>query len=136
MIQKKIFFVFYPTHCNLVKKNFLTNGIRFAIPPKGTDYSNILTEFELLYKSTLNLSMASEERDRFKTKSKGITLPSLKIFSGNCKLENNLSVEEINLLIVLMTNKNIIIQKDGKDDIVVITDREKYLENINSFSKT
>lgn len=53
-----------------------------------------MREFELLYKSTLDLSLASEERDRFKTKSKGMTLSSLKLFSCNCKLENNLSAKK------------------------------------------
>ena len=40
---------------------------------------------------------------------------------------NNLSREKINLLKALMRNKNII-QKAGKDNTIVITNEEKYIE--------
>ena len=71
----------------------LFKGLRFAIPPKQIDHSNFITEFELLYRSTLDLSMTAEEKDRFKTKLKDIALSSFKRFSGNCKFENKLSAE-------------------------------------------
>ena len=53
-----------------------------------------------------------------------------KLFNENCKFENNISAEEINLLKALMKNKSIIIQKADKGHTVVITDTEKYIENI------
>ena len=62
------------------------------------DYSNFKTKFELSYRSTLDLYMSTEERERFKTKLKDIVLSSFKLFSDNCKFENNLFAEEINLL--------------------------------------
>ena len=40
---------------------------------------------------------------------------------------NNLSREKINLLKALMRNKNII-QKAGKDNTIVITNEDKYIE--------
>ena len=55
-----------------------------------------MIEFELLYRSTLDSSMTSKERDRFKTRL--TVLPSFKPFSDNCKFENNLSAEELNSL--------------------------------------
>ena len=82
-----------------------------------------MTEFELLYRSTVT----TEEKDRFKTKLKDIALSSFKLFSDNCKFENNLSAEEINSLKALMRNKDII-QKADKGNTVVITDKEKYIE--------
>ena len=75
-----------------------------------------MTEFELLYRSTLDFSMATEEKDRFKNKLKDIALSSFKFFSDNCKFENNLSAEEINSLKALMRIKNIIIQKADKSN--------------------
>ena len=72
--------------------------------------------------------MATEEKDRFKTKLKDIALPSFKLFSDNCKFENNLSAEEINSLKALMRNKDIIIQKADKSNTVVINDKDKYIE--------
>ena len=111
-------------------KDLLSKGLRFAIPPKQIDYSNFMTEFELLYRSTLDLSMTTEEKDRFKTKLKDIALSSFKLFSDNCKFENNLSAEEINSLKALMRNKDII-KKADKGNTVVITDKDKYIEGVN-----
>ena len=90
-----------------------------------------MTEFELLYRRTLDLSMTSEERDCFKTKLKDIALSSFKLFNDNCKFENNLPAEEVNLLKVLMGNKNIIPEVD-EGNIIVITDQKKYYEGVKS----
>ena len=79
-------------------KDLLSKGLDFAIPPKPIDYSNLLKEFELLYRSTLDLSTATEKKDSFRAKLKDIGLSSFKLFSDNVKFENNLSAEEINTL--------------------------------------
>ena len=107
-------------------KDLFSKGLRFAIPPKQIDYSNFMTEFELLYRSTLDLSMTTEEKDRFKTKLKDIALSSFKLFSDNCKFEYNLSAEEINSLKALMRNKDIMIKKADKDNTVVIANKDIY----------
>ena len=104
-------------------KDLLSKGLRFAIPPKQIDFSNFMTEFELLYIYLWQL----KKKDSFKTKLKDIVLSSFKFFSDNCKSENNLSAEEINSLKALMRNKDII-QKADKGNTVVITDKEKYIE--------
>ena len=91
-----------------------------------------MTKFELLYRSTLGLFMTFEERIRFTTKLKDMSLSSFKLFSDNFKFENNLSAEEINSLKALMRNKNTTIQKDDKGNTVVITDKEKYIEGVKS----
>ena len=124
---EKVIFNFSSYELSSSDKDLLSKGIRFAIPPKQIDYSNFMTEFELLYRSTLDLSMTTEEKDRFKTKLKDIALSSFKLFSDNCKFEYNLSAEEINSLKALMRNKDII-QKADKGNTVVITDKEKYIE--------
>ena len=111
-------------------KDLLSKGLCFTIRPKQIDYSNFMTKFELLYRSTLDLSMTTEEKDRFRTKLKDIALSSFKLFSDSCKFENNLSAEEINLLKALMRNKDIIIQKADKGNTVVITDKGKYVEGV------
>ena len=66
-----------------------------------------MTEFELLYRNTLDLSMTTEEKDRFKTKLKDIALSSFRLFNENCEFENNLSAKEINPLKSLLINKNV-----------------------------
>ena len=128
---EKVIFNFSSYKLSSSDKDLLSKGLRFAIPPKQIDYSNFMTEFELLYRSTLDLSMTTEEKDRFKTKLKDIALSSFKLFSDNCKFESNLSAEEINSLKALMRNKDIIIQKADKGNTVVITDKDKYIEGVN-----
>ena len=90
-------------------KDLLSKELRFAIPPKQIDYSNFMTEFELLYRNTLDLSMTTEEKDRFKTKLKDIALSPFRLSNENCEFENNLSAKEINPLKSLLINKNVII---------------------------
>ena len=87
-----------------------------------------MTEFELLYKITLDLSVTAREKDSFKTKLKDITLSSFKLFSDYCKVEINLSVEEVNSLKALMRNKNIIIQKTDKANTAGILIKKNILK--------
>ena len=42
-------------------KDLLSNRLYFAIPPMQIDYLNFMTEFDLLYRNTLDLSMTSEK---------------------------------------------------------------------------
>ena len=120
MVQR-LFLIFLSNELSSSDRDLLSKGLRFAIPLKQTDYSNFMTKFELLYRSTLDLPMVTKEKDHFKTKIKDTAVSS---FNGNGKFENNLSAEEINLLKALMRNKNIT-QKADKGNIVVITDKEK-----------
>ena len=91
-----------------------------------------MTEFDLLYRRTLDFSVISEERHRFEIKLKDIALLSFKIFKENYKIEINISAEEINLLKALMGNKNIIIKKANKSNTVEITDKEKSIEGVKN----
>ena len=102
---EKVIFNFSSYKLSSSNKDLFSKRLCFAIPPKQIDYSNFMTEFELLYRSTLDLSMTTEEKDRLKTKLKDITLSSFKLFSDNCKYENTPSAEEINSLIAFMRNK-------------------------------
>ena len=74
--------------------------------------------------------MTTEEKDRFKTKLKGIPLSYFKLFSDNFKFENNLSAGGINSLKAPMRNKDITTQKPDKGNTVVITDQGKYNEGV------
>ena len=76
---EKVIFNFSSYELPSSDKDLLSKGLRFAIPPKQIDYFNFITEFELLYRSALDLSMTTEEKDRFETKLKYIGLPSFKL---------------------------------------------------------
>ena len=75
------------------EKHFLSKGLRFAIPPRQIEYSSYSAEYELLYRSTTDLSI-TEDKERFKAKLKDIALSSYKLLNYNCKYENNVSSEE------------------------------------------
>ena len=62
MIQKRLFLFFLSYRLCSSDKDLLSKGLCFAIPPKQIDYSNLMTEFELLYRSTIDLPMTFEER--------------------------------------------------------------------------
>ena len=112
------------------EKHLLSKGLCFAIPATKIDYSGYLKEYELLYRSTTDLSMTPEDRERFKAKLKGIILPSHKLLNDTCKYENNLSSEELSSLKSFMRNKNIVIRKADKCNTVVIIDKEKNIQNV------
>ena len=52
------------------EKHLLSKGLHFAIPPRQIDYSSYVAEYELLYRSTTDLSIASEDLESFEAKIK------------------------------------------------------------------
>ena len=107
---EKVIFNFSSHELTSSEKHLSSKRLRFAIPPI-IDYSDYLAEYELLYRSTTDLSMTSEDREHFKAKLTDIALSPYKLLNDNCKYENNLSSEELSSLKTLMRNKNIVIQK-------------------------
>ena len=129
---EKVIFNFSSHEQICSEKHLLSKGLRFAIPPRQIDYSDYLAEYELLYRSTTDPSMTSEDRQRFKAKLKDIALSSYKLLNHNCKYENNLSSEELSSLKTLRRNKNIVIQKADKGNTVVKIDKEKYIQGVKN----
>ena len=114
------------------EKNLLSKGLRFAIQPRQMDYSSSLAEYEILYRSTADLSITSEDREHFKAKLKDFALFSYKPLNDNCKYENNFSSEELISLKAIMRNKNFVIQKAGKGNTVVTIDKRKYIQGVQN----
>ena len=114
------------------EKNLLSKGLRFAIQPRQMDYSSSLAEYEILYRSTTDLSITSEDREHFKTKLKDIALFSYKLLNDNCKYENNFSSEELISLKAVMRNKTFVKQKADKGNTVVIIDKGKYIQGVKN----
>ena len=83
-----------------------------------------MTRFELVCRSTLELSMTSKERDHFKTKLRSTAL-SFKRFSYNCIFEINLLAKKINSLKVLLGNIKIMAQRNNKSNTVVSVSNTK-----------
>ena len=75
--------------------------------------------------------MNSENCDFLKYKLKYICFTTLKSYSSD-KVERNLSEAEFLALKNLIEHKDLVIQKAGKGNTLVITDCTKYLEGIKS----
>ena len=85
-------------------KHLLSQGLRFAIQPRQMDYSSYLGEYELIYRSTTDLSITSKDTERFKANLKDIALSSYKLLNDNCKYGNDLSSKELSSLKAVMRN--------------------------------
>ena len=129
---EKVIFNFSSHELISSEKHVLSKGLHFAIPPRQVDYSGYLAEYELLYRSTTDLFMTSESRERFKAKLKDIALSSYKLLNNNYKYEDNLSSEQLSSLKSLTRNKNIVIQKADKHNTAVIIDKEKYIQDVKN----
>ena len=129
---EKVIFNFSSHELISSEKHVLSKGLHFAIPPRQVDYSGYLAEYELLYRSTTDLFMKSESRERFKAKLKDIALSSYKLLNNNYKYEDNLSSEQLSSLKSLTRNKNIVIQKADKHNTAVIIDKEKYIQDVKN----
>ena len=68
------------------------------------DYSSYLGEYELIYRSTTDLSITSKDTERFKARLKDTALSSHKLLNDNCKYENDLSSKELSSLKAVMRN--------------------------------
>ena len=95
---EKVSFNFSCHELTYGEKHLLSKRIRFAIPLRQIDYFSYLAKYELLYRSTTDLSKTSEKKEPFKAKLKDIALSSYKLLHDNCKYENNLSSEELSSL--------------------------------------
>ena len=127
----KVVFNSFPYVLKEDEKSLLCKGLRFCIPSKKIEYVDFLTQFELLYRDTIMFEMKSENRDFLKNKLKDICFSTLKSYSFD-KVEKNLSEAEFLALKNLIEHKDLVIQKAGKGNTLVITDCTKYLEGIKS----
>ena len=59
-------------------------------------------------------------------------MSSYTLLNDNCKYKNNLSSEELSSLKTLMRNKNFIIQKADRGNIIVLIYKEKYIQGVKN----
>ena len=118
----------FPSHVQSdSKKSLPYKGLSFALPPKKIDYADFLAQFELLYRDNLEFNFPSEKSDFYKNKLKDIL--------NSCnfdKINTNLIESECRSLKELIQRKDLVIQKTGKGNTVVINNRENYLKGMKS----
>ena len=101
------------------------------------EYSDYLLPFELLYCDIKDLDLANEETNFLKAKIKDSALSSFKLYNEKGTV-SRLNRDEINALKTLSKNKDPIIQKSDKRNLIVPINKSDYLDkmyNILSDSK-
>ena len=92
-------------------------------------YSDYSVNFELFYRSIDNLKILSRDSlDYMKTKIKDLASTSFRNYNAN--IPQHLSNEEFQALKNLSGNCNLIIQKVGKGNSVVLVEKDVYIRHI------
>ena len=105
-----------------IEKLLLFKGLCFSVPPERLKFESYILPFELLYRGVYYSDNKDESLLQLKNKIKDVGLSSYRIYIKKDHRYENLSQEEYVAFINLINNKNIIIQKADKGNIVVIVD--------------
>ena len=111
-----------------VEKTILAKGLNFASPPKKLNYADYLTPYELLFRDIKELSVDDSILERVKVDMKKICLSSFENFKF--KVELNITPDELKALKNLSSCKDIIIQKAGKGNSVVILNKSDFIKRL------
>ena len=111
-----------------VEKTILAKGLNFALPPKKLNYADYLTPYELLFRDIKELSVDDSILERVKVDMKKICLSSFENFKF--KVELNITPDELKALKNLSSCKDIIIQKAGKGNSVVILNKSDFIKRL------
>ena len=84
-----------------------------------------------MYCDTLQFNLPSEKRDLRKNKLKDICFSTLYSYNFD-KVNTNLTESQSKALKAIIRRKDLLIQKAGNGNILVITDPENYLKGIKS----
>ena len=110
---------------NTAEKSLLSKGLNFAIPPKNINYADYMIPFELLYRDVDSLEVSNLDKEFIKSRLRDSAFSPCKDTSKT--FEKNLPKAEFDALKILLKNKDIIIQKADKGNIVVILNRKDYV---------
>ena len=111
-----------------IEKTILAKGFNFALPPKKLNYADYLTPYELLFRDIKELSVDDSILERVKVDMKKICLSSFENFKF--KVELNITPDELKALKNLSSCKDIIIQKAGKGNSVVILNKSDFIKRL------
>ena len=111
-----------------IEKTVLAKGLNFALPPKKLNYTDYLTPYELLFRDIKELSVDDNILERVKIDMKKICFSSFENFKF--KDELNVTPDELKALKDLSSPKDIVIQKAGKGNSVVILNKSDYIKRM------
>ena len=115
----------------ILKRSSLQKVWTFCLAPKELNYADYLVHFDLFYKNISNLEvLPNQDLDFVKITTNETELSSFRQYNKNP--QQNLSKKELEALAILSKNKDIVIQKFGKGNSVVIVDKETYIERMKN----
>ena len=108
--------------------SLLSEGLNFAVLPKGINYADYLLPFELLYGDINSLRISNFDLDCIKARLRDSTFLSCKETSKF--MENNLPKAEFDALKSLIRNKELIMQKADEGNTAVLLNRKDYISKM------
>ena len=111
-----------------IEKTVPAKGLNFALPPKKLNYADYLTPYELLFRDIKKLPVDDSILERVKVDTKKICLSSFE--NVKFKDELNITPNELKVLKDSSLPKDIIIQKAGKGNSVVILNKSDYIKRM------
>ena len=125
---KELFFIILAMFYQKRKSLFLRKVENLSFRQKKLNLADYLVNFELFNRDICNLHVLStEDLDFIKTKTNDIALSSYCTYNNNVPniyQKNNLMLSKI---------KQIVIQKSGRGNSIVIVDRDEYVERMENF---
>ena len=118
----KVVYNFSNCHLTDSDKSLLIKGLNFAIPPKKIEYSKFLLPFELLFRDIKSNTESSVDLASVKARLQDTTFTSYSAFNKGNSAPSNLSKGEFESLCKLKNENNLVIQKSGKGNTIVILD--------------
>ena len=109
----------------------LIKGLNFAVPPKKLRYEDYMLPFELLYRDFSNIECKKEDLVFAKNELRHIAYSSYKMYNKKDHKLENISQVEHKAFLDLLDIENLIIQKADKGNVIVLLDKNIYVEKIN-----
>ena len=127
----KVIYNFSSHKLTETEKSLLSKGLKFALSPNKLEYSDYMLPFELLFRDIKTNDISNQKSNSIKSKIQDTAFSSFDSFK-TFKPKSNLTDPEIKALNKLMKQKDLVIQKADKGNVVVIIDKKAYLNKIKS----
>ena len=110
------------------EKSLLSRELNSAIPPKNVNYADYLLPFELLFRDIDLCEVPNYDKEFIRSRLRDCAFT---YYRDSSKInKNNLSKEEHLALKDLIKNRDLVIQKADKGNIVVILNKNDYISRM------
>ena len=135
MVKFKKWFPFSNYQLTDSDKSLQIKGFNFTIPLKKIEYSKFLLPFELLFRDIKSNSKSSVNLASVETRLHNTAFTSYSAFNKDKSSPFNLSKDEFESLCNLKNENNLVIQRVGKGNTIVILDKDSYLKSVETLLK-